>query len=47
MASGKRRIGLQIHLPDGTIHRARALPEVTMAQLVHEILAEFLSLIHI
>ncbi len=41
MASGKRRIGLQIHLPDGTIHRARALPEVTMAQLVHEILAEF------
>ncbi len=41
MASGKRRIGLQIHLPDGTTHRALALPEVTMAQLVDEILAEF------
>ena len=41
MASGKRRIGLQIHLPDGTTHRALALPEVTMAQLVHEVLAEF------
>jgi hypothetical protein len=41
MASGKRRIGLQIQLPDGTTHRALALPEVTMAQLVHEILAEF------
>lgn len=41
MASGKRRIGLQIHLPDGTTHRALALPEVTMAQLVNEILVEF------
>ena len=41
MASGKRRIGLQIHLPDGTTYRALALPEVTMAQLVREILAEF------
>jgi len=41
MASGKKRIGFEICLPDGARHRALALPGVTVGQLIQEVLAEF------
>lgn len=41
MASGKKRIGLEICLPDGARHRALVLPHVTVGQLIREALAEF------
>jgi hypothetical protein len=41
MASGKKRIALEICLPDGARHRATVLPGITVGQLLREVLAEF------
>jgi hypothetical protein len=41
MASAKKRIGFELWLPDGTRHRALALPGATVDELIGEVLAEF------